>query len=169
MKVASKFKVGDYVIYGTVGVCQVKDVSKLGFMKNDKVYYSLIPVFDKGSTIYTPIDNTKVLMREPITKDEAETFIAHLPEIKSEGYASRNERLQACKAMLQSGEKEQWAELIGGMFHLAEDKKEKGRSLTINESESVKKAESLLFGELAIALGIPIEDVPAYIDNKLND
>lgn len=168
METTTKFNIGDYIMYGTVGVCQVKDVSKLHFMRDGKQYYSLSPAFDKGSMIYTPIDNQKVIMRAPISREEANEFIDHLPEIRTEAYANRNDRLQACKEMLLSGDKEKWAAIINGMFKLAENKKEKGRGLTINESESLKKAESLLFGELAISLGIDVDQVPDYIDNRLN-
>lgn len=167
METKTRFNIGDYMMYGTVGVCQVKDVSKLEFMKDGKQYYSLAPVFDQGSIIYTPIDNQKVLMRAPISRDEANEFIDHLPEIKTEAHENRNDRIQACKEMLVSGDNEKWAEIINGMFKLAENKKEKGRGLTVNENESMKKAESLLYGELAISLGIDVEEVPEYIANRL--
>jgi len=163
-----QFGVGDYMVYGTVGVCQVKEVAKLDFMANDKVYYSLVPVFDKGGTIYIPVDNEKVLMRKVITKEAATACIEHLPEVEVEDYTNRNERLQVYREKLLSGDSEQWAEVVKGMASLSEDKKEKGRGLTINENENMKMAENLLFGELAIVLGMSIEEVPAYIEKKLN-
>ena len=47
------FKKGEYILYGTVGVCQVEGISKPDFSNNDKVYYSLVPKFDQDTTIYT--------------------------------------------------------------------------------------------------------------------
>lgn len=48
------FKKGEYILYGTVGVCQVEGISKPDFSNNDKVYYSLVPKFDQDTTIYIP-------------------------------------------------------------------------------------------------------------------
>ena len=58
------FKKGEYILYGTVGVCQVEGISKPDFSNNDKVYYSLVPKFDQDTTIYIPVDSPKVKMRE---------------------------------------------------------------------------------------------------------
>ncbi len=34
MEMALQFKAGDYMMYGTVGVCQVKEISRLSFMRD---------------------------------------------------------------------------------------------------------------------------------------
>lgn len=167
METALQFKAGDYMMYGTVGVCQVKEISRLSFMRDKKLYYTLVPVFDRGSMIYIPVDNQKVVMRPVISREEAEVFIEQLPKFQVEKYANRNERLQACKEMLVSGDKEKWAAMVNGLFQLGMNKRERGRSLTINEAESMKKAENLLFGELAVALGLQVDQVPEYIGRKL--
>ena len=54
------FKKGEYILYGTVGVCQVEGISKPDFSNNDKVYYSLVPKFDQDTTIYIPVDSPAV-------------------------------------------------------------------------------------------------------------
>ena len=167
MEMTLQFKAGDYMMYGTVGVCQVKDISRLDFMRDKKMYYTLMPVFDRGSMIYIPVDNQKVVMRPVISREEAEVFIEQLPKFQPEKHVNRNERVQACKEMLVSGDKEKWAAMINGLFQLGQNKRERGRSLTVNEAESMKKAENLLFGELAVALGIQVDEIPAYIESKL--
>ena len=80
MEMALQFKAGDYMMYGTVGVCQVKEISRLSFMRDKKLYYTLVPVFDRGSMIYIPVDNQKVVMRPVISREEAEVFIEQLPK-----------------------------------------------------------------------------------------
>ena len=76
------FKKGEYILYGTVGVCQVEGISKPDFSNNDKVYYSLVPKFDQDTTIYIPVDSPKVKMREIMTRQEAEQFILALPSVE---------------------------------------------------------------------------------------
>lgn len=69
-----KFQIGDVVIYGTNGVCVIKDCGKLDMScaNQDTLYYTIEPYYNNnGSTFYTPIDNDKVILRPIITKDEA--------------------------------------------------------------------------------------------------
>ena len=56
------FEKGDLILYETAGVCRIEEISRLEFLKNDRVYYSLVPVFEKDSVIYVPVDNEKVKM-----------------------------------------------------------------------------------------------------------
>lgn len=65
------FEKGDFIVYGTVGVCQVDDISKTDFSDNDKLYYRLIPKFEANRTIGIPVDTTKVMMRSIMTRREA--------------------------------------------------------------------------------------------------
>ncbi len=76
--------------------------------------------------IYIPVDNQKVVMRPVISREEAEVFIEQLPKFQVEKYANRNERLQACKEMLVSGDKEKWAAMVNGLFQLGMNKRERG-------------------------------------------
>ena len=84
------FKKGEYILYGTVGVCQVEGISKPDFSNNDKVYYSLVPKFDQDTTIYIPVDSPKVKMREIMTRQEAEQFILALPSVEDPRHTGRS-------------------------------------------------------------------------------
>lgn len=64
---------GDYIIYGSNGVCKVEDVGtieKEGIPK-DRSYYTLIPVYTKGNRIYTPVENNKTIIRPVISREDA--------------------------------------------------------------------------------------------------
>lgn len=76
------FEKGDLILYETAGVCRIEEISRLEFLKNDRVYYSLVPVFEKDSVIYVPVDNEKVKMRPIMSREEAEAFIEQLPAIE---------------------------------------------------------------------------------------
>ena len=67
------FTVGDYIVYGTDGICIVKDISQIDIpgAPSGRTYYLLSPVGARESKIYSPVDNTKVTMRRIISKEEA--------------------------------------------------------------------------------------------------
>lgn len=70
------YKKGEYVIYGSSGVCQVGEVTTLNFdnVPKDREYYVLFPQ-NNGGKIYVPVDTADTKMRRMITKEEAvQTF-----------------------------------------------------------------------------------------------
>ena len=75
------FQVGERIIYGSRGVCEIADVTclKREGIPKDRVYYVLKPLWNKDSTILTPVDNDRIIMRSLITKDEAEKLISEMP------------------------------------------------------------------------------------------
>ena len=76
------FSVGEYIIYGVEGVCEVEEAGKLkvaGLDKN-REYYRLRPYYH-GGTIYTPVDG-KAVMRPVLTRAELEGLLPRLPELK---------------------------------------------------------------------------------------
>ena len=46
-------------------------------------YYILEPVFEKGSTIYTPVDNDKIVMRKILDEKAAKLLIGRIPDIET--------------------------------------------------------------------------------------
>ena len=91
------FKVGEYVVYGMNGVCRVEEVGPMSLsgVDNDRLYYTLLPLYTKGSRVYTPVDNEKVVMRRVITKAEACALIDGWKEyalLEEENDKSREKR-----------------------------------------------------------------------------
>ena len=68
------FQIGDYIVYGTSGVCRVEKIGPVDLpdVSKDKLYYTLSPVRNPGGHIYTPVDNQRVVMRPILTEDETE-------------------------------------------------------------------------------------------------
>ena len=86
------YKKGEYVIYGSSGVCQVGDVTTLDInnVPKDREYYVLFPK-NNGGTIYVPVDVASTKMRKVITKEDAQALIEKIPaiqpiEISNENY-----------------------------------------------------------------------------------
>ena len=77
------YKKGEYVIYGSSGVCQVGDVTTLDIdnVPKDREYYVLFPQ-NHGGTVYVPVDVASTKMRKVITKEEAEQLIEKIPTIQ---------------------------------------------------------------------------------------
>ena len=70
------FKINDYIMYGTTGVCQVSDITKeaIGDFKL-KEYYVLTPIYTNNTIIKVPIDNNKIPMRKIMSKEDISNII----------------------------------------------------------------------------------------------
>ena len=160
------FKKGANILYGTVGVCQIEDISKTDFSDNDRLYYYLVPRFEKETTIYIPVNSDKVKMREIMTRQQAERFVTAWPSVQCKKYASDRERPQAYKEVLQSGDCLELASMIKEIANMEQSRRGNGKMLSIRERDGGKCARKLLFGELAAALDIHPEEVPDYIQDQ---
>ena len=84
------FSKDDLIIYGSTGVCKVRDICELKGSRDGRLYYKLEPVFDK-CIIMVPAD-TKIFMRPVISRDEAIDLITKLPLLEISVPESRNNR-----------------------------------------------------------------------------
>lgn len=164
------FKENDYVMHDTRGVCKVEGVAALDFSEKDKLYYKLSPVFDRETTLYVPVSGGptgKMSLRPVITRDEALELIRMMPEIEAKAYSNYKEQAQFCREVLYSGDQKERIALMKGIFQNGIKRKQSGKTLSANERESQKVAEAFLYGELAVALDIPVNQVEDYIANEL--
>lgn len=157
------FKIGENILYNMVGVCQVEEISKTDFSDSDRLYYYLVPRFEKDTLIYVPVDSDKVMMRQIMSRQEAERFVSEWPSVECKQYANDRERPLVYKQVLQSGDSMMLASMIKEISQLALSHKGKGKMLSNREKDGMKSAQKLLFGELAAALGICPDEVPGYI------
>ena len=105
------------------------------------------------------------MMRSIMTRREAQTFIQSWPNVKCKGYRNDKERPLVYKQVFQSGSCTELAAMIKEILQMEQSRKSRGSVLNIREKDGVKTARKLLFGELAAALDIGPDTVPAYIHN----
>lgn len=94
------FEKDQLIMCGGHGVCRVVSITDNPVDRRDKVrkYYVLEPLFEKASTIYTPVDNDKVIMRRVMTKEEAEELTKRVTEIDTVWIQEEKNREQIGRA-----------------------------------------------------------------------
>jgi len=160
------FNINDVVIYGSTGVCRITDIGTPAFHGADKSrrYYTLKPIFGDG-VIYCPVDNSKVFIRPVIAREQAERIIDAIPEITAQAYHNRNAQLisEHYSEAINSHDCAELIELVMSIYHKKQNLAEQKRKLGQVDECFMKKAEELLYGELAVALGIERDKVQQYI------
>jgi CarD family transcriptional regulator len=163
------FKIDDFIIYGSTGVCQITDIKVMDQVGIErKSYYVLKPLY-QGGIVYTPVDNNKVFMRPIISSFEVEQLIDSIPSINASAYHCResNQLIRYYDSVMKTHDCEKLMELtmsIGAKKKSMEQQKQKMGSV---DERYMKLAEDVLFGELAAALSINRDDVPNYISARL--
>ena len=97
----SKYKIGDFVLYGLNGTCKIVDIGPLDFGGPDKIYYSMKPVSDARSTIYLPLTKEEEILRGVMSKDEAKQVVEGIKKSKPATYSPVREN---CDVILKSGD-----------------------------------------------------------------
>ena len=163
------FQPGEKIVYGTTGVCTVQEVTPRDDLPGTApgtLYYALEPLSGSG-IIYLPVD-APVFMRPVITRQEAEALVARIPEMAAEAYHQRNLQMlrNHYQEVLRSHDCEKLLEMTMSIHVKEKQASKAGRKLGQIDARFQKRAEELLWGELAVALEIPVEEVPRYIQEK---
>ncbi len=163
-----RFGIGDLLVYGETGVCRVDEIVVKPFLDGERECYKLSPLYS-SCAIFTPTDNGNVFMRPVITRDEADSLIEGIPLTEpadctassprelSEKY-DRIIKLHDCRALVS---------LTRAIHEKRERLVTQKKKLSAIDERFLKKAEDLLFGELAAVLEIKKLDVMPYIESKI--
>jgi CarD family transcriptional regulator len=150
-------------------VCEVKEISKktISSMIGEKLYYTLAPVYVKGSTIYSPVDNKKVTIRPVLTKNEAEELIDNMPQIKLLEQVDEKKRELIYKDAIKSCDCKELIKIIKTLYKRRQDRIEDGKKFTAVDERYFNQAKGCLYGEIAIALDMKMDDVEDYITGRI--
>ena len=158
------FKVGDYVIHGSNGACKIEKIGPLSGMSvsGDKQYYTLTTCYTH-STIYSPVDSPKVLMRPVLTKDEAERLISEINDIEGLGEIEDKRRKQEYKDVFRTGKCTDLVRILKTIHERRKQRLAAGKKTTSSDEKYFKMAEDSLYGELAISLGMTRDEAKDYV------
>ena len=162
------FEVGDYIIYGSSGVCRITNVGpmKVPGVSKDKLYYTMVPCYIRDSEIFTPIDNEKVVMRRVMSKDEAEDFISGISGIDELEIVEEKRRELEYKQAVLTCKPDVLVGLLKTIQTRMDERTAEGKKVTSSDAKYFHIAEDSLFGELAISLDMEKDEVKDYLKEK---
>ena len=163
------FAIGDIIVYGSEGVYVVSEYTASPIDKNDtRQFYLLRPVHGPAcNVIMTPVDNTNVKMRQVMNEKAALEFIGKLPEIEVLTVEKEKNRRDLYRATLANARCEDFAAIIKTVRARREDFIRAKKRLAESDNDYEKKSKFCLYGELAVSLGIGLEDVESRIEQLL--
>lgn len=164
------FEIGELIMCGGHGVCRIMAITGNPIDKLDKKkkYYILEPVFEKGSTIYMPVDNDKVVMRKIMNEQDAKKLIGKIPDIETVWIKEEKTREQMYKDAIKTYDCHSLVQIIKTLYLRRQDRVRQGKKALSSDEHYLKKAEELLYSEMSLALSVPKDRVEAYIAGEIS-
>lgn len=165
------YRIGELVLYENIGICKVADIVLRDAAQEgeEQLYYMLSPLY-QNYVIYALVHATKVFMRPIISRDEAERIIRLISTTRAKAYHNRilSQLSEHYDALLKTHDCSDLVKLTVSLHAKKQDVERQKRKLGAMDERFMKRAEELLFGELAAALEIPKDKVPQYITDRVN-
>lgn len=162
------FAIGDYMIYGIHGVCEVTDICPSPFDKTaSRTFYALRPYHENtGSVIYTPVDNDCVVMRALIDRSAANSLIDRIDQIAQITVPVEKARKEAYRTVFGEQTPESYVRIIKTVRMRREQMLRLHKRMPEVDLDYEARARKCLFTELSIVLGIPFSGVKDYIAQR---
>ncbi|MBR2806980.1 MAG: CarD family transcriptional regulator [Oscillospiraceae bacterium] len=165
------FNIGDLIVYGGEGVCKVDAIGIPSSSMADlgKIYYTLSPLYRDGQ-IFTPTD-TKVFMRPVMSREEVEGVIENIPNVDAMPVAERDPK-QTERTYREFISSHRCNDMIAVIKAVHIKRGEGGgtpRKTSQTDERYLRMAEDLLYGEFAVALDIPRDDVRKYVETRVEN
>lgn len=163
------FHAGEFVVYGSHGVCKVTDVGCLNLpdAPNGRLYYTLEPCRILGGKVFTPVDNQKAIIRPVISKDNAMALIDDMTDIETLWVPNERKRESYYKDALRKCDCRELVKIIKTTCLRKQSRAAAGKKVTAGDEKYLHLAEAILYGELAIALDMEQEQVKQFIANRI--
>lgn len=164
------YKEGDLVQYGVNGVCRVIQIREESFGGQKEMYYILTPLTHRGSTVYVPLSNEKLVgkMRRVLQPEEIYAIIDAMPDEKADWIEDSAARKETFRTILKSGDCFRIMKMIKSIYLHRQALLENGKKLPAGDEQLFREAENILYAEFALVLHIQKDEVVPFIAKELD-
>ena len=106
-------------------------------------------------------------MRKVMTKKDVDALIDSMPNKKPTWIANENERKEAYKRILASGDQAAIISMVQALFSHKKEREAEGKRLHMSDEYFMKDAEQLLYNEWQYVLNVDKAGLMAYIFERL--
>lgn len=161
------FKINDYVVYGSNGVCRITDIENVSLRNEELEYYILSPVYNDRMTIKIPVNNQKISMRELMTKAEISNLIVEISKNEVVEIEDTRKKIEEYKAIIKRGNAEDLIRVINSIKLEENERISVGKKLNKTDEDIMISARKQLYQEIAIVLDMNVDEVQNYIKSNI--
>ena len=160
------YKVGERVVYGVHGVCQIIDLQVQTVNRKKVEYFVLEPIAQPGSSFFVPTQSPAALskLRPIMTKKQIDELLSSQQSEQSAWIEDENLRKQTYRQMIVEGSCEAMLGMIRALRLHRDEQLAAGKKFHVTDANFLKDAEKIIYSEFSLVLGIGHEQVEAYIN-----
>lgn len=152
------YQVGQYIVYGSHGVCQIMDLEEKSIDHKLVQYYALEPLSRPGTRYYIPVHNAIAVgkLRLPLSRGEISAMV-DIPVDDACWIADENRRKIYYRELIGNLEPQTLFAMVRLLRLHRQEQLKNGRKFHVNDANFLKDAENLLASEIAFVLGVDKE------------
>ena len=163
--------IGECVIYGSHGLCQVREVLVPSFLERgkEKQYYMMISAVDDGSVLYVPVEGAEDKIREVTGADNAEDLIEDIEEVDDVELPEGKKAEPAILEIIKRNDVEEMMGLVKSLRKIKATREAQGKRFATLNERYLNLAEKLLYTELAYSLETEKETIKRRVLEMLSE
>ena len=164
------FQVGDQVVYGIHGICQILDLEERTVDRKKIKYFALEPMDQPGARFFVPSENPAALakLRHIISHEDLQTLLSSTEIRENCWIADENQRKQRYRELINSSDRVALLRMINTLHQHKKVQAAAGRKFHLCDENFLRDAEKLLNAEFSLVLGIQPSEVGDYILSALD-
>lgn len=164
------YQVGEQVIYGSHGVCEIITREERLIDRKKVLYLVLEPVGQTGSRYYVPEHNTAAMakMHPMMTRLELDNLIKSETVHADAWIPDENRRKQVYRELIVSGDRVKLMQMVRSLYLKRKNSAESGKKLHLCDENFLRDAEKVLIGEISLVLDLDLELTKKYLHNQLD-
>ena len=162
--------IGECVIYGSHGLCSVRDILVPSFLERgkEKEYYQMVSAVDTGSILYVPVEGAESKIRDVISPDDAEELIDEIEYTPELAFPEGKKAEPAITEVIKRNMTDEMMSLVKSLHKIKAIRQAEGRKFTALNEKYLNIAEKLLYTELAFSLKVEKDDIKRRVFKELS-
>ncbi len=163
--------IGECVIYGSHGLCQIREILVPSFLERgkEKQYYMMISAVDAGSVLYVPVEGAEDKIREVTGADNAEDLIEDIEEVDEIVLPEGKKAEPAILEIIKRNDVEEMMGLVKSLHKIKATREAQGKRFATLNERYLNLAEKLLYTELAYSLETEKETIKRRVLEMLSE
>lgn len=159
------YQIGDQVLYGIHGVCQIIGTELRSVDRRKVEYFLLEPLAQPGTRFYIPTQNQAALSKlQPILDAQALIALLNSEEACRDSWISdEGRRKLRYRELINGGDRAAIISMVRSLYRHRRAQADLGRKFHLCDENFLRDAEKLLSSEMTLVLGVAPGQVSALL------
>lgn len=165
------YQIGDKVLYGMHGVCDVVDLEKRLIDQTMVEYLVLEPAGQTGSRYLVPAHNEAAMKKvhRILAKEEMEALLSSVEVRSGTWIQDEGQRKQCYRELIHCGDRMRLLQMVCSLYRYRAAQTAAGKKFHMCDENFLRDAEKIICSELAITLGMTTNEAKEYLRYKLKE